>query len=222
MKIQKGCVCSHCNTPNRFAGILNYINPIHALTITHIADEQQALEFLHKNREISNECHIIGTVIREPKMLHPKAGLTVTQYPIAIGRHFFIKTDAPEIKTDYPWVKAYGENAKEDKAHLKAGSEILVDGCLQARNVTRKSVCSECGKEFEWRDRTMEIVPFATEYLTGTYTAEEIEENEKRRIEQIQRDTFGRSLTKEELEGESGSDNLTQEDLDAGIDPQAL
>ena len=209
--------CTSCNTENKAMGVLVYINPIHILKIGECKDEQDCINYLQKNGEVSNQVQIIGTLIRDPKKITPKAGLIVTQYPVALKRKLFVKMDDPATKADYPWIKSYGENAVNDRLHLRKGAEVYIDGCIQARHVNRHAVCAECGKNYDWTDNAMEIVPFSTEYLTGQYTEQEIEENEKRRIAQAKRDIFGKRGFEQQLP----DDELTQDDYSAGIDPDA-
>ena len=145
-----------------------------------------------------------------------KDGLIITQYQVALNRKFRIKTDPADLMTDFPWVKSYGDNAVEDKKRLHVGSEIFIDGCLQARSVNRHAICGQqydeagkplfyengtpvlredengdligCGEKYDWKDRALEMVPYEVEYIANVYTDEEIEENEKERRNQILRD----------------------------------
>lgn len=207
--IKKGSVCPYCGEKNFFTGAFVFVNPIYIDKITSCASQQEALDYLVKHREISNQVFLFGTLCRDPKKIKPKKGLTVTQYQIAMNRKYRIKTDPPEIKTDFPWVKSYGENAIEDHKRLHVGSEVFIDGFLQARSINRKAVCGSiidekgkviknedgslklrtdndgniigCGKTYEWKDRAMEIVPYGTEYIGEYYSDEEIAEIEEQR-----------------------------------------
>jgi len=116
-------------------------------------------------------------------------------------------SDLPEAKTDYPWVYSYGEQGEEDLKRLRVGAEIMVDGFLRVRSVNRHAVCGQqfdengkamvypdgtpilmtdddgdligCGITYDWKDRVMELVPYATEYLNGYYSDEDLAEKEK-------------------------------------------
>lgn len=219
--IKKGSVCPHCGMKNTFPGAFVFVNPIYLAKITSCESEREALDYLVKHREISNQVFVFGTLCRDPKKIKPKKGLVVTQYQIAMNRKYRIQTDPPEVKTDYPWVKSYGDNAIEDHKRLHVGSEVFIDGFLQARSVNRKAICGQlmgpdgkalkdeygdpvlatddegnpigCGKPYEWKDRAMEIVPFDTEYIGDYYTDEEIEETEAERQAQRIRDISGNS-----------------------------
>ena len=172
--IEKGSYCRHCGQKNRFEGTLVYINPVYARMECHLDTEDECFQFLTKNREVSNQVYLFGTVMAQPKKLKPKEGLTVTQYPVAINRKYRIRTDPPEIKTDVPWVKSYGENATHDAERLHTGSQIFIDGCLQARNVSRRNSCTSCGEKYDWRDRAMEVVPYEVEYIANFYSDDEV------------------------------------------------
>ena len=217
--IAKASHCSSCGVKNAAPGTLVFINPIHVEVIRSCETEKEALDYIVANGEISNQVFLFGTLCRDPKMIRPKKGLIVTQYQIAMNRKYRIATDPPEIKTDYPWVKSYGENAIEDHKRLHVGSEVFIDGFLQARSVNRKAICGViydekgdvitddngvplsqvdergepigCGTKYEWKDRAMEIVPYDTEYIGDYYSDEEIEEIEEARKEQQLRDLAG-------------------------------
>lgn len=215
--IMKGSVCSHCNQRNKNEGVLVYINPIHVLTVAHFDSDEDQIKYLQENSEISNEVQVIGTLVRDPKKITPKVGLIVTQYQIALNRKFRIAADPPETKTDFPWVKAYGDNAISDREHLHTGSEIYVDGCIQSRRVNRHSTCAFCGEVYDWQDNAMEIVPFSTEYLTDYYTDEDIAAREAEETKKIEDSIFGKRIG---TPGEEAlpDDEITQDDIDAGMD----
>ncbi len=172
--VNKASYCNACREKNVNSGVMVYINPIFAKKRNHFETQDECIVYLNENREVSNQAFMFGTLCREPKKVLPKAGLIVTQYQIALNRKFRIRQDPPEIKADYPWVKSYGENAIQDRDKLHTGSQIFIDGCLQARNVKRQSKCSSCGAEYSWKDRALEIVPYEVEYIANFYTDEEV------------------------------------------------
>lgn len=173
-------------TKNGVDGILVYVNPLYVDKIMHLESKNACMEYLSEHREVSNKATILGQLCREPKKLKTKAGLIVTQYQVALNRTYRVRTDLPENRTDYPWVKSYGENAIEDKMRLHTGSVVLIDGTVQARKVPRKVTCSCCGQEYDWEDRAMEIVPYVTEYMPSTfYTDEDIEKMTHEKIDAV-------------------------------------
>lgn len=205
--IQKSSTCPQCKESVRNEGTLVYINPIHFLKVAHCETDEEMIDFLTKHQEISNQVQVIATLVRDPKKISPMVGLIVTQYQVAINRKFKIQSDAPEIKTDYPWVKSYGDNAEQDRKRLHVGSEVFVDGCIQARGVTRHSTCPNCQTKYDWRDNAMEIVPFSTEYLNNFYSDDDILAKENEAYKKLEASIFKRN-----------SDELTESDIEAGID----
>ena len=212
--VKKGSICKHCGERNFFPGALVYINPIFAKKRVHLNSEDECVQFLNNNREISNQVFVFGRLCRDPKKITPLEGLTVTQYQIALNRKYRIRSDPPEIRSDFPWVKSYGENAKSDRKFLHVGSEIFVDGCLQARSVQRHGTCTFCGEEYTWRDRAMEIVPYEIEYINHFYSEDEADEIEKKREEDRVKSILGGLKG---ISGNNDDDELTESDYDDGF-----
>ena len=100
------------------SALLTDMNSVLGSTVGNALEVEEALQYLSTVREISNQDYILGTLCRDPKKISPKEGLIVTQYQIALNRKYFIRSDPPSIKTDYPWVKSYGENAISDRKKL--------------------------------------------------------------------------------------------------------
>jgi single-stranded DNA-binding protein len=98
---------------------------------------------------------------------------------LAIRRKFRIKKDV-DIRTDFPWVKSYGQIAVNDAKTLKKGAYVFIDGRIQVRQLKRIQECENCGETYEWTDSATEIVPYAVEYLRDFYTKEEIAEREQK------------------------------------------
>lgn len=218
-RVGKVSYCTHCGASNSIKGLMLYINPIHILPVKACDNPMDALHFLRDNSEISNELHLFGTLIRDPKKVSPKTGLVITQYQIAMNRKYKIRTDDPTKITDYPWVKVYGDNAEEDRVRLHVGSEVYIDGCIQARRINRHAVCPECGEEYDWAENTMEIVPFSTEYIGDFYSDEEIEVREVQRREQQRHDLLLNGKGNPEMtESSLFFDEYTEEEIAAGID----
>ena len=218
---RKGSHCPNCEARNVKEGVVVYINPIFAKKRASFETQDECLQYLSNNREVSNQVFTFGTLCTDPKKITPKEGLIVTQYQIALNRKFRIQADPPEIRTDYPWVKSYGDNAIQDRIHLHIGSQVFIDGCLQARNVNRHAVCENCGQKYDWKDKAMEIVPFETEYIFNCYTQEEYEEKQRKQKEQQAEDvqSFLGSLVGYHSE-EIPDDTYTDDDLKAGIESE--
>lgn len=213
--VGKASECSHCGTRNVLDGTLVYVNPIYAKKMGRVENADAGLSYLAEHREVSNQAFIFGTLCVNPKKVTPKEGLIVTQYQVALNRKFHIQADPPEIRTDYPWVKSYGENALSDRKFLHIGSQIFVDGCLQARKVNRHTVCPACGQKYDFADKALEIVPYETEYIANFDTKEEADAKEAA----ITHEKAMSVLSK--LTGYAGMDDMyTPEDIQAGIDSE--
>ena len=206
-QIKKASHCTFCGVRNVITGMLVYVYPTYAKKWTHFDSADECLRFIADNREISNLARIFGTLVKDPSQITTKAGLRITQYPIAMYRKLKIRSDPPAIRADYPWVKSYGAIADEDMKRLYTGSEIMVDGCLQTRLVLRHIVCGVsydkdgkpekdedgnprmragpsgkpegCGRTYDWKDRAMEVVPYSVEYERNYRGDEEEEEKEE-------------------------------------------
>lgn len=190
-------------TKNTIKGTILYINPISVLKIKSFGpgDEakKEAITYLMDNRELSNQAYFIGTVIKLPQIFRTKKGTTICQYQVAINRKYHIRTDDPTIRRDWPYIKSYGPQALEDKLRLKIGTDVYIDGFIQARKVIRHIKCKCCGQFFNYQDHSMEVVPFAVEYGKGTYkTDEEILEEKHQSIEDIKQSIFD-GLYKEDV-----------------------
>ena len=214
-RIVKASYCPKCEdedgnaTKNEYEGNLVYITPIYTKKIRDYDNKQEAIDHLINNREISNQIYILGTLLKDPKLITTKQGVQITQYPIAINRKFTIRTDDPSIRTDYPIVKSYGEQAREDKTYLKYQADVIIDGFIQARTLTRKCKCKKCGEIYEWKDHAMELVPYDVEYVSGYKTKEEAEEEYQHSIEEYKQMLFNSGF-KDELDEELSSDDVKE------------
>lgn len=215
--IMKTSFCPECTdekgnaSKNQTRGSLVYVTPIKVNRIASYGDDKKAaIEDIVNNREISNQIFVYGTLIREPKIFTTKKKLQITQYPIAINRKFTIRADDPNFRTDWPFVKSYGEHAREDKIFLQQGAEIIVDGFMQARTVHRKCKCAKCGKIYEWADHLMELVPYDTEYVKGHKSEEQVKAEYQKNIEDIKQQIFNAGVT-EDLEEEFKSEDTMAE-----------
>lgn len=167
---KKSAKCTDCGAIQQKDGVIGYITPVHCTITKRNGDQKTAAEDLFKNREISNEIQLIGNVCADPERVPVAAKILVVQYQLAITRTYRVD----EEKTDFPWIKVFADNAKEDLKRIRTGSKVLVDGCLQARNTPRHDICERCGKAFEWSDFEMEVVPYETEYLANYVTDEDL------------------------------------------------
>lgn len=215
-------ICAFCKQENHNEGLSVYIEPKSAEKLFTFRDDSESLSYLNTIRETSNRVKLFGNLCRDPKKVAVKNGPVVTQYPLAVGRVFTVHEDPPNIDTDYPWVKSYGPNAISDRRRLKLGSTIFLDGIIQTRSINRKTVCEHCGKLYEWKERTLELVPYQNEYIANFYTEEEAIENEKKRNAQRLKDLgYDKYLfNDDQLLKDYDNDEITEEDIAAGIDTE--
>lgn len=175
-----------CGKKNKLqGGVVSFVHPIFIKVVKHCTEEDGDRE-LRECLEISNVARVIGNLCTDPQIYEGPNG-AMTQYSIAVGRKYRIKEQSSEINTDFPWIKTHGEQALMDAKALKTGSCILIDGALQTRSVKRTTVCEHCGKEYEWTDAAMELVPYSIEYLYGHNTEDEIAEKEEENLREILR-----------------------------------
>ena len=194
-------------TKNKSYGNMLYVTPIFIKKLNSYGDNKAgSVQDIVDNAEISNQVSVVGTLITEPKLYTTKKGLQITQYALAINRKFLIRTDNPEYKTDWPIVKSYGEQARQDKVFLRQKAEVMIDGFLQARTVKRKTKCHCCGKIYEWEDHAMEIVPYAVEYLRGHRSEDEIEAESHKSAEELKQELFDSAFSETVDEGMKSTD----------------
>lgn len=166
---KKKSICDECGSVNVKDGTLVYVAPIFLEVVKKHADRKEAVADLNHHREISNSVKVMGTICSP--VIHPELTIKtpVVQYQLAVARSFRVD----ENKTDFPWVKSFGDRAIEDEKRLRTSSKVLVDGYLRQRSIARVAVCPCCGNEYVWHDTSMEITPYSTEYISNFLTGEE-------------------------------------------------
>ena len=162
--------CPHCGTLNVYEGsIMVYIDPIFIEKIQeNVMTEEEATDKLLSKAEVSNYAFFSGTVCKEPEYYKsPDGRKEECSFQMAIKRKRRIIEDGPEKMTDYPHIKTYGKKAYEYYQALHTGSEILINGAIQSREIVMIKECGECGQEFEAPGAAMEVVPYSVEYLSN-------------------------------------------------------
>lgn len=176
--ITKRTTCRYCGHKHEKAGNLVCITPIYVEIREPALTDEKGKKLLRSRCEVSNMVTVIAPLCRDPQLYITENGTCVTTYQLAIRRKFKIKKDT-DMRTDFPWVKSYGQIAENDAKSLKKGSYVFIDGRLQVRQLKRIQECENCGETYEWTDSATEIVPYAVEYLRDFFTKEEIEAKEK-------------------------------------------
>lgn len=171
----KKAACPNCGTINRrieavetarSGGNIVYVYPIYARKMASYTEQGMAFSHLIENAEISNRVFLMGNLTRDPEK-HELVGKTYTRFQLAINRKYCAKgLSYVRERTDFPWIYSYGENAEKDFAALRTGASVFVDGAIQTRRYKENYKCSECGESFPIQGRTLEIVAYATEYLS--------------------------------------------------------
>lgn len=185
-KIIKNAYCkgeNGCNACNKVDGNICYIMPIALAKRNREGDiytEKQAMQEVIANREFSNNIHLIGNLCNPVNYFHDDSVQT-SVFQVATDRKYVVTSDNSDIHADFPIIRSYGKQAKKDSICLQKGSTIVIDGYLHTRNFPRKTICSSCGNEFEWKDCTTEIIPFVEEYVAGYIDYETALKNEKQK-----------------------------------------
>lgn len=182
-KIKKGTSCKHCGESNVTWGNICFVLPMFLEKrnrAKEVFNETQAVQEIIRNREISNSIHISGNLCTDVNYYHEKK-IQTASFQIATDRRYYIKDDDPSIRTDFPIVKTFGKQAKQDSLCLHKGSGIIVDGFLHSRTPMRTTVCSACGREYSWEDSVLEINPYAIDYTSNYIDPETALQMEKDR-----------------------------------------
>ena len=177
----KRFTCDHCGNDIITHGISTFVRPL-LFRVTESLEQLGAddIDKINEDRvfgmlldrlPVSNVVTVIGNVFRNPEYA-PQEG--VCTYGIAVNRSFHILEDPEDIRSDFPWVKSFGENANRDYQYLKdrlpdkQGTTVYVRGSLQGReNYIRKIKCPFCDgvSEHEDREGTIEIIAKDTVFL---------------------------------------------------------
>lgn len=186
----KSYTCEHCRKKVQKDAVAVFISPMYSKICERDVSEKEAAELLKNSCEASNVVYVIGNLCNDPELYHTRQGVLLATYQIAINRKYRIVGGATDARTDYPWIKSYGVTANSDGKYLRKGSSVYVDGALQTRKIEKKMVCPHCGEEFSVSDSSMEIVPYAVEYLRNYRTAEEVEEIEAKEFKENIKEIF--------------------------------
>ena len=193
--VYKTPLCPHCGQRQRLEGQLTYITPISVSVIKkgvclnqyNNFDAKLAVATLRELKEVSNYATILGVVAIPPKAYKSEGEKKrrIVSYQMATKRKFRILGSAADDKVDFPWVKSYGKVGINDARYIKKGTYIFVDGWIRARTFSRTDTCQHCGKDFDWKDMSQEIVSYATEYLKNYNEVATSEEEIRKEVQEI-------------------------------------
>lgn len=174
VNINRKWICS-CGAMNIQSGMQTFITPIEIkkqeLISKYIPGEDKeadrdaaCLKFLNEFNEFSNNVMLIGTVCKTTPF-YSEDGKMAFSFQIACKRSYKLVNGDPDIKTDYPWIKVYGEKAKTASEYLDINSTVCINGSYFTKNVNRICHCEQCGEPNEISDIVSEIHPYSIEYL---------------------------------------------------------
>lgn len=161
---EKKFICKKCGHEMiKHEAVVIYIDPLHIKKFASGLSTEEGLKEIENNIEISNEIMITGTLCREPAY-YKENNIRNCQFQIAANRKRRIIEDGPEKRTDFPWIKTFGDMAEEISGVLHQGSVISICGGVETRSFERKIICENCGEEFERKEYATEIVPYFIDY----------------------------------------------------------
>ena len=206
--------CEYCQQQNEHVGLIVWIEPIMIMPIERNLSESDGNERLQNYTEISNKGFVIGRLCKDPEMYtdtKENRTIRITQYLLCVERHYRIKEDEAERKSDYFWVKTYGEQAETDYECLSKGSYVYINGALQTRNITMLKTCAHCGKEYQVKESVTEIVPYSVEYLEN-WDRPTLDNDEPSPTEDNQETTTKEEVNNNETINEEGNNDTNNED----------
>ena len=161
--------CWSCGAETPITETMEYVLPDFVQCVAH-PQEEETEEWLRKYAYLSNKAEFLGCLGNDPEYVEvtTRKGRPVNfcQYQLILNRTFHIGSGQNDKKTDAVYVKSYN-NASEDATRLQKGSCVFIDGYLQTRQFRKKIRCPECNLMFRKPSKTIEIVPYFTEYLEG-------------------------------------------------------
>lgn len=145
-----------------------FVFPKSAYCIKRLEQEtehKEVSEYLKEHyEETSNRVFIMGHVCGDIPSISSNTDLARVRYCLGISRHVYINLQK-NIKSDFPYVYSYGEQAKTDAKYIKKGSLVLVDGFIRTTVSSKDSTCPLCGKLQKVETKRIDIVTYNTEYL---------------------------------------------------------
>ena len=154
-------ICQECRYMNEYPGIILYVDPLSVHRVSGSLQEDDAVLVLQDARNHSNIIHLAGFVTMDPRFheCEEDSRRDVLEFSIAGNRIRKILEDEDSRRTDYPWIKLYGNLARENIDGFSKGSEIYIRGSLQKRTPRILRKCLQCGSEGEEKTIIMEVVP---------------------------------------------------------------
>lgn len=184
--------CQYCRKKMEIQlNCIPFVFPKAAWIIPSLQQPAENIESLLEENysEISNRIVVMGNVCSEPTGEIRNSDYAKCKYCIAVNRHKYITTQR-HIRTDYPYIYSYGEQAKRDLRYVKKNSLILVNGYIRSNQKKKVMECPHCRRKQEYAHTKIDIVPYEVEYLRNFEDTvpdiTEITEHSKRHYELIE------------------------------------
>ena len=113
-----------------------------------------------------NHVILIGVSVRDPLRYEGKN--LRAKYQLAINRR------DQDGGTDYPFVSSFKSLAEEDLAKIRKGSQVFVDGVIEATKHTRRAKCPHCPASYSYKVTTAQVIAKSTAYLNNYNPPEEL------------------------------------------------
>lgn len=117
--------------------------------------------------EYSNRGIVLGSLCSQVYRRDGHSGEPAAQFQMAIYRKYHTKDMREEDRTDFPWVKVFGDTAIESLKRLHQGSQIYASCAYQTRDLFRHVKCQHCENLLVYEERVGEIIPSSVEFLNN-------------------------------------------------------
>lgn len=117
--------------------------------------------------EFSNVGNLIGSVCTGIQRRDGVSGAAAAQFQLAVNRRYRVNELEKGMRTDYPWIKVFGQTAEECLKRIKKSSQVYIVGSYQTRDIMRHVKCDKCGGQLVYEERVCEIVPNGVEFLNN-------------------------------------------------------
>lgn len=115
--------------------------------------------------EFSNRGIVLGSLCTEVYRRDGVNGGPAAQFQIAISRKYHTMDMKEDKRTDYPWVKVFGDVALDCLKRLRRSAQIYSMCAFQTRDVMRHVKCEHCENLLVYEERVGELVPYDVEFL---------------------------------------------------------
>lgn len=200
---KRGARCPKCGKKITHNGEVTFVTPIFVELRYRGLSQAEAEKVLLDHREISNRVTLIGYLCDDVKfsnkakaygdIIGNSAYKGIAAYQIAVNRSFYLDSDDPKTRTDYPHIIVVGERAEWDALSIYKGSLVCVEGMIATRRFRKTYHCTDpnCDQgDFDWEERVTEVVSYGTEYLNNFSVISDVESakeiKEKEALEKAQ------------------------------------